>query len=125
VALEEISEAVGRGAALAATVPHFPEGERRVLRVRVELGRRDELLLGAREIARVREDNAEIVARLPELWIDRDRRVEQLDRLVPSIRVLGELDSLDHPRHGLRVGGREGRARRDGRRRRVPAAGSE
>ena len=88
-----------------------------LLRVGRELRGRRELLLGAGEIACVREHDAQVVARLPQVRVDPDRLAQERRRAL-TLPVLRGLHPLHHLAHSDGVRRRQG----DGRLRTRPGA---
>jgi hypothetical protein len=80
------------------------------------------------ELAAVREHDAQVVTRLPQRGIDRERFAQERNRSITTSRFLRRRDALHHLADGERVGGREMRGHRRALGRhfaRVPSASGE
>ena len=90
------AEAVGRELVLAAPAPDLRRAPRRPpASPGASLRGGRELLFGAREVAGAGEDDAEVVARLPEVRVERDGLAKERDRALP-LTVLRGLNALHH-----------------------------
>ena len=102
VVLHEVREPVGGLLLLAATAAHLGQRDGHVLRVRRELRGERELSSAPARSPSLPRTTPEVVARLPQVRVERDGLAQQRRRAIP-LPVLRGLHPLHHLAHGLRV----------------------
>ena len=112
VRLDERAEHLGGPVEVAEPAPHLAERHDDVLGVRGEPVRLGKLLFGSSEIARLGEQDAEVVATFPELTVGFDGLLQELDRLASTVFRLRGVHALGELRDGHGVCRRERGRRR-------------